>query len=283
MTLDREELKLQDLDIIAKGRSSEVFAYNDGMVLKLFNHGLAMNYVESEAIFVRVLHDRGLPVPRVIRLIQVDQRWGIVYEKIDGVSMLESYLGDFSRIEQNSYLMADLHWQIHKISGNSFPTLKTRLYDKICDIKELPKYQKNLILRVLDDLLDGNQLCHMDFHPDQILLTDRGPYILDWETACKGNPLADVARTSILIQVGQVSALSHVSTEQLTSIRSSIRSAYLSRYLKKVAKNVIREIECWEAVVAAARMAENICNEKCALTSIIEDKIPILISTLEAS
>ena len=282
MTLDIE-VKLHELDLIAKGRSSEVFAYNDGKVLKLFNQDMPVNYVESESEIVRSLLDSGLPVPRVFNIVKVDQRWGIVYEKIDGASMLERCLTDFSTAEENGSLMADLQWEIHKISGRQLPAMKTRLCNKVGDINELTDSRKNQIIRLLDYLPDGNQLCHMDFHPDQILLTDQGPCILDWETASKGNPLADVARTSILIQVGQVTALSQISTEQLTSIRSSIRSAYLSRYLKKVAKNVNREIECWEVVMAAARMAENICGEKSALTSIIDDKIQTSLRTLEVT
>lgn len=41
-----------------------------------------------------------------------------------------------------------------------------------------------------------------DFHPDNVLLAARGPVIIDWPDATRGQPLADVARTSLLLRLG---------------------------------------------------------------------------------
>lgn len=43
---------------------------------------------------------------------------------------------------------------------------------------------------------DGNQLCHGDFWGGNILMSPRGEVIIDWNRACYGNPLADLARTT---------------------------------------------------------------------------------------
>ena len=44
------------------------------------------------------------------------------------------------------------------------------------------------------------QLCHGDFQPDNIIVTDDGKlYVLDWVHATQGNASADAARTYLLL------------------------------------------------------------------------------------
>ena len=44
-----------------------------------------------------------------------------------------------------------------------------------------------------------NKLCHGDFNPSNIIITDEGEaYFLDWSHATQGNASADVARTYLL-------------------------------------------------------------------------------------
>ena len=44
-----------------------------------------------------------------------------------------------------------------------------------------------------------NKVCHGDFNPSNIIITEDGtPYIIDWAHATQGNASADVARTYLL-------------------------------------------------------------------------------------
>ena len=54
-------------------------------------------------------------------------------------------------------------------------------------------------------------LCHGDFHPFNVMLSPRGPIVIDWNNAHIGNPLEDVALLSApeesvrtVVQGGQV-------------------------------------------------------------------------------
>ena len=51
----------------------------------------------------------------------------------------------------------------------------------------------------LDDMPKHSKLCHGDFNPSNIIISDGGaPYILDWSHATQGNGSADAARTYLL-------------------------------------------------------------------------------------
>ncbi len=63
-----------------------------------------------------------------------------------------------------------------------------------------PTHVRQSVLTLLQTLPDTNQLCHNDFHPANILMDDQGPVIIDWMDAARADPLADVARTLILVQ-----------------------------------------------------------------------------------
>ena len=44
-----------------------------------------------------------------------------------------------------------------------------------------------------------NKVCHGDFNPSNIIITESGiPYIIDWAHVTQGNASADVARTYLL-------------------------------------------------------------------------------------
>ena len=44
----------------------------------------------------------------------------------------------------------------------------------------------------------GERLLHLDFHPDNVLLSRRGPVVIDWSNARAGEPALDVAMTWVI-------------------------------------------------------------------------------------
>ena len=45
---------------------------------------------------------------------------------------------------------------------------------------------------------EGERLLHLDFHPDNVLLSQRGPVVIDWANARAGDPALDVAMTWVI-------------------------------------------------------------------------------------
>ena len=72
---------------IAQGRTAEVFLWKDSQILKLFLVGFPARLTEYEARVTGAVHDAGLPVPAVERVVEIDGRTGIVFERIDGTTI----------------------------------------------------------------------------------------------------------------------------------------------------------------------------------------------------
>lgn len=75
---------------IAFGRTAEIYAWQEGQVLKLFHSGFALEDIEQEARIAGAMHASGLPVPSVGEIVRVNGRNGLVYQRVEGESMWES-------------------------------------------------------------------------------------------------------------------------------------------------------------------------------------------------
>jgi hypothetical protein len=78
----------RDLDRpIAYGRTAEIYPWQEGEVLKLFYDWFELENIEYEARIARAIHAGGLPIPAVGEIIRVNDRYGLVYQRVDGDPM----------------------------------------------------------------------------------------------------------------------------------------------------------------------------------------------------
>ena len=115
----------------------------------------------------------------------------------------------------------------------------------------LPAELKEAVLKAFDELPAGDRVCHGDFHPYNVLLSPKGPMVIDWNNSHLGNPLGDVA-VSLLI-------LSGVSASQ-PPLRSRIEhfsQAYLERYFE-LRPDDRTQLAAWRPIAAALRLSDDI-------------------------
>jgi uncharacterized protein (TIGR02172 family) len=244
---------------IALGRTAEIYAWEEGQVLKLFHDWVPEASARYEAEIARRVGAAGVRIPQVGELVEVEGRLGLVYERVDGNTLLQVMLAQPRRMNWAARLLAQLQAEIHACSGEGLPSQKERLRRKIERAEGLENPLKQQLLAALDRLPDGQALCHGDFHPDNIQMTARGPVVIDWNDATCGHPLADVARTLLLIDVGSPPA--GPLKLEVDALRGRLRRVYLQRYWQ-LSGFTEAQMGDWLPVVAAARLQENIPGEE---------------------
>jgi aminoglycoside phosphotransferase (APT) family kinase protein len=123
----------------------------------------------------------------------------------------------------------------------------------------------------LRTLPSGDRLCHGDFHPANILGTLKSPVIIDWGDASRGAPAADVARTLLLLRMGELPPNTSAPMRGLTAIgRGLLTSRYQSVYRRQSGEHLAR-LDDWVFVRAAARFYEGIEVEFPRLTRLLEE------------
>jgi aminoglycoside phosphotransferase (APT) family kinase protein len=160
--------------LLARGRAADVFADGPGRVRRRYRPGQdwpETNTVRStaqEAEVMRHARTNGFPVPEVFDAADRE----ILMERIYGRSMLEDLARRPWLVRAHASRLAELHRQLHQISAPS--SLGTKFGPE-------------------------RALLHLDLHPDNVILTADGPYVIDWTNAAAGPGAADVAQTWILM------------------------------------------------------------------------------------
>ena len=243
--------------LIGAGRTADVYAWGDEQVLKLYQEWMPAVAIEREFALTRLARAGGLPVPAADEMLRIDGRLGIVFERIRGTSLLKKLEARPWQLVSVSRLLAEYHARMHacRLPPETL-SQREQIEQGIAWAKDLSEAEKQTILGLLSRLPDGDAICHGDFHPDNLIITEHGPVIIDWMTGRRGHPLADVARTVLLIQTGGLpSGVSSAMRLMINASRSGLVNIYLNRY-RQIRSASQAGIDAWILPLLAARLFE---------------------------
>jgi len=112
----------------------------------------------SEAEVMAHARAHGFPVPDVLEVRDNE----LVLEFVEGPTMLADLRRRPWRIARHARTLAELHTRLHEIP------------------------------------FEDERLLHLDLHPDNVLLSRRGPIVIDWTNARAGEPSLDVALSWVI-------------------------------------------------------------------------------------
>jgi aminoglycoside phosphotransferase (APT) family kinase protein len=146
---------------LASGRTADVFAIDAQRVLRRYRDG---QDVTAEAEIMSYVRELGFAVPKVYAAQGED----MVMERLNGPTMLQALGGGELDLLAAAEVLADLHRRLH------------RLPPRLCADP-------------------GVRILHLDLHPDNVMLTQRGPVVIDWRNATEGPADLDVALTALIL------------------------------------------------------------------------------------
>jgi Ser/Thr protein kinase RdoA (MazF antagonist) len=152
-----------DLVLLASGRAADVYALAPGLVLRRYRRG---NDARAEAEVMAHVAAHGYPVPAVHSADGPD----LVMERLDGPTILHAVATGAYDAAGAGRLLAELHDRLHAIPPRDWN-------------------------------VTGARILHLDLHPDNVLLTARGPVVIDWTNAAEGPADLDVALTAVILAV----------------------------------------------------------------------------------
>ena len=173
--------------------------YRDGdKAIKVFNEDYSKADVLNEALNQARVEETGLDIPRILEVTKLDGKWAIVSDFIEGKTMSQIMQEEPERMNELLEQFVGIQLHIHEQRAPLLTKLKDKMNRKISETSLDATTRYELHTR-LEGMPKHNKVCHGDFNPSNIIVTDDGtPYILDWSHATQGNASADVARTYLL-------------------------------------------------------------------------------------
>lgn len=264
--------------LIGSGATADVFDWTKGTVIKIFNDYEPDASIEQEINNTKALQNCTFNFPRFIERLQYKGKNAIVYEKIVGISMLKQLEAKPFAYKKFAKKLAQLHFIINKNQVSGIRKQKLYFKERISLTKDLSDDKKEKLYKLIDNMEDGNSLCHSDFHPGNVICNEDNDYIIDWADCCSGNASADVARTILTLKTVElpenVSVFIRIIFKFITNRFINI---YTKEYLRISGKK-IEQIDEWKVAVAAYRLCAANRNEKSAILKIINgyfDKVEI--------
>lgn len=187
-----------NLDRIIAVRNNKTVFRDGDRVIKVFDNDFTKADVLNEALNQARVEETGLNIPKILEVTVIDGKWTIVSEFIKGKTLARLMEENPEKKDEYLSLFVDLQLQMHSKTCKGLTKLKDKMNRKISETDLSATVRYDLHTR-LESMPKHNKVCHGDFNPTNIIITDDGtPYILDWSHATQGNASADAARTYLL-------------------------------------------------------------------------------------
>ena len=231
-------------ELISSNSMVDIYKCGD-KAIKLYKEGCAKTHALYEALTHARVEATGLRVPVIHEVSVIDNRWAIHMDCIEGETLADRMKNDAEHIDEYIEQMVDIQLEIHSKKTPKLSKLKDKLSRLINELDCIDDVKKYELLTRLDSMPKHIKLCHGNFMPDNIILNSEGVYIVDWAAARQGNASADVGKTYLLLSLKM----------------PKIAEKYLNLFCEKThtSKKYVQE---WLPIVAAARLAEGIPEEK---------------------
>lgn len=182
-------------ELVGVGRAADVYAIGTNRVLRRMRYP---GYDSApEATIMRHLAVHGYPVPEVFDVDGTD----LVMERLDGPDMLAALGKRPWLARKHGRLLADMHNRLHQIEA---PAGMRQLFGP------------------------GNRVMHLDLHPANIMLTSRGPVVIDWTNATAGPGGADVAMAYLIMASSDTDGVPAMIRPFVGTVRSQLISAFMA-------------------------------------------------------
>ena len=232
---------------LVERKTKEIYEDN-GKIIKLFVEDYSKANVLNEALNqARVEEGTDLFIPKLIEVTKIDNRWALVSEYIEGVTLEELMEQHPEKIDEYLTKFVDIQLTILSKQVPLLNRMKEKFKRKITTASNINDNIKYELLHRLEGMKKHTKLCHGDYNPSNIIINEKGEYfVIDWSHVTQGNASGDVARTYLLFSMQG---------------KNDIAEKYLDLFAEKsgIAKS---NIQRWIPIVAASQLTKGKYEEK---------------------
>ncbi|WEH40460.1 aminoglycoside phosphotransferase family protein [Streptomyces sp. AM 2-1-1] len=151
--------------LLGSGRSADVYALDDSWVLRRYRDEADAT---PELVVMSYLSAFGFPVPRIGPPADGAGPGDLVLQRLAGPTMAQALMAGSLDARQGGEMLATLLRELHALPPRLSPDPEVRIL-------------------------------HLDLHPENVMLTERGPVVIDWSNTTEGPPGTDRAMSALIL------------------------------------------------------------------------------------
>jgi aminoglycoside phosphotransferase (APT) family kinase protein len=196
----------------AAGREADVFLLDDARVLRRYRYATDTTH---EAQVMAYAADHGYPVPTVHAACGSD----MVLERLHGPTMAQAGLAGRMSLHEGAVMLADLLRRLHELpprSSGAGTTEDGTTEDGTTEdgttedgTTEDGTTKDGTTKNDSATTMAGETIVHLDLHPENVILTERGPMVIDWRNARDGPADLDTALTALILAQVAIGSIEH--------------------------------------------------------------------------
>ena len=192
------EVSIEGCEVIGGGNFSTVYRLDPETIVKVFTHPTAtLESADSDRKTSREVFIHDIPTAIAYDVVKVGERYGLVYEMIDADTVSRTLRKQPERRDELALKMSRLMKKLHttEFKPGTFPDARDILHSMIqrpYSIGMIDADDKARIDELIDGLAYRNTFVHLDYHPNNVMVSNDELVLIDVGGAGLGNPIADL-------------------------------------------------------------------------------------------
>lgn len=231
------KISVRPKDILSKGATGAVYAVDSLRIAKVFPSGYPLNKILEEFKKSRLFHSCGLPCPYCYEVVRVDDGFGLIFDRVYGISLTKAVLQNPQKLEFYIDKMINLLRKIHSVDVTGFG-LDSAKHQYLEYLSECKDYYSNSdydnLRKLVMSIPDRCTLLHGDFHSENIMVSvDDELVMIDFAEVGYGHPVFDLMAEGAVMPI-TLENNPQIVEEYLGASSNWIRKfwdCYIGRYL----------------------------------------------------
>lgn len=191
-----KEISLDGCKFIGKGAKSEVYRYDEELVVKLYNETNQYKDIERENYLARQAFVAGIPTAIPFGIVKVGNRYGSLFELVNSSTISVLIAQNPTRVKEFAQEMASLAKTIHSISGENMQ-IDSYIPEVHAWIEGGLAYEDEALAKKMHALIDAlpvtKTLIHGDFHAGNIMVQNGEYLLIDMGKLAMCHPIIELA------------------------------------------------------------------------------------------
>ena len=191
------EVSVDGCEMIGSGGYGKVYRIDPETIVKIYNPGISLEFVEQERATSQKAFLMGVPTAISYDVVKCGDSYGVVYELLNAKTTAQLVNEDPSKLAELFGRSAGLLKKLHSIvpgKDSGLPDRKSKMLEWVDSLANLiTEEEAGKIKAFISSIPDRDTFLHGDYNAKNVMVQDGEFLLIDIGDAAVGHPVFDIA------------------------------------------------------------------------------------------